>query len=448
MHQKQQGRTAQGEALPKIRLMDNQALGSTPNRSSSLRPNVLNQLAKLIPASEAAVSNCSFNSGVIRTWKVGAFPFPFGCLSLCIIVDMYVPIALVLNFIGTYLNTVRSTKTAKPQSALTLMGLLTVTLWRLTLWLSRSVTKLTPNLLAIRRCRGWQHDLHLPSQTLQRLPFGRVAPHSHHFRRCQHRGPSPDRPDGPAAGVPVPHFEQRGPRMNANSLLSDLNTRAQAITKLAATLQQLCDQRPGPMAGTQLAELLAPLAQQLDDLELMSAGTALNEQAEQANRFVCALLALLLSSRDPVSSSVLAAMLIPIISTLADAEHEVGGVSLPTPAPLAPSMKHPAQIQFDQAAMLTSSLCDVCNSNTERMLYLEMADLLRPLQVLIDQLEVCCVGTPLAEPAEQVNRYTTVLLKVIEGNQSHTEPCVISVLLAPVNDVFEAVELAQLREGV
>ncbi|ELB2790456.1 hypothetical protein QMX34_001001 [Aeromonas hydrophila] len=111
-------------------------------------------------------------------------------------------------------------------------------------------------------------------------------------------------------------------------------------------------------------------------------------------------------------------------------------------------MKHPAQIQFDQAAMLTSSLCDVCNGNTERMLYLEMADLLRPLQVLIDQLEVCCVGTPLAEPAEQVNRYTTVLLKVIEGNQSHTEPCVISVLLAPVNDVFEAVELAQLREGV
>lgn len=239
--------------------------------------------------------------------------------------------------------------------------------------------------------------------------------------------------------------------MNANpalNILDILNTRAQAITKLAATLQQLCDQRPGPMAGTQLAELLAPLAQQLDDLELMSAGTALNEQAEQANRFVCALLALLLSSRDSVSSSVLAAMLIPIISTLADAEHEVGGVSLPTPAPLAPSMKHPAQIQFDQAAMLTSSLCDVCNGNTERMLYLEMADLLRPLQVLIDQLEVCCVGTPLAEPAEQVNRYTTVLLKVIEGNQSHTEPCVISVLLAPVNNVFEAVELAQLREGV
>ncbi len=239
--------------------------------------------------------------------------------------------------------------------------------------------------------------------------------------------------------------------MNANpplNILDILNTRAQAITKLAATLQQLCDQRPGPMAGTQLAELLAPLAQQLDDLELMSAGTALNEQAEQANRFVCALLALLLSSRDPVSPSVLAAMLIPIISTLADAEHEVGGVSLPTPAPRAPSMKHPAQIQFDQAAMLTSSLCDVCNGNTERMLYLEMADLLRPLQVLLDQLEVCCVGTPLAEPAEQINRYTSVLLKVIEGNQSHTEPCVISVLLAPVNDVFEAVELAQLREGV
>ncbi|WP_287866868.1 hypothetical protein [Aeromonas sp.] len=107
-----------------------------------------------------------------------------------------------------------------------------------------------------------------------------------------------------------------------------------------------------------------------------------------------------------------------------------------------------AQALFDQAALFTSALCNVCNANTETMLYLELADLLRPLQLQLDELEVGCVRTPLAAPAERINRYLTMLLKVIEGNQSHTEPCELSVLLAPVMAEFEAVELAQLREGV
>ena len=107
-----------------------------------------------------------------------------------------------------------------------------------------------------------------------------------------------------------------------------------------------------------------------------------------------------------------------------------------------------AQALFEQAALFASALCHVCDANTETMLYLELADLLRPLQIQLDELEVGCGRTPLAAPAERINRYVTMLFKVIEGNQSHTELCELSVLLAPVMAEFEAVELAQLREGV
>ena len=107
-----------------------------------------------------------------------------------------------------------------------------------------------------------------------------------------------------------------------------------------------------------------------------------------------------------------------------------------------------AQALFEQAALFTSALCHACDANTETMLYLELSELLRPLQIQLDELEVGCVRTPLAAPSERINRYVTMLLKVIEGNQSHTEPCELSVLLAPVMAEFEAVEPAQLREGV
>ncbi len=58
-----------------------QPLGLIPNRSSSLRPKVLSQLARLIPDFRAASSNCSFSSGVIRILNCGDCPSPFGLLS-------------------------------------------------------------------------------------------------------------------------------------------------------------------------------------------------------------------------------------------------------------------------------------------------------------------------------------------------------------------------------
>lgn len=43
------------------------------------------------PSAFAAASNCAFNSGVIRIWKVGAFP-DLDWFGSRLTVDMYVPI--------------------------------------------------------------------------------------------------------------------------------------------------------------------------------------------------------------------------------------------------------------------------------------------------------------------------------------------------------------------
>lgn len=102
-----------------------QPFGSMPNRSSSLRPSVFSQLAKLIPDSAATDSNCSLSSGVIRILNCGDCPSPFGLLSRFII-DRWSPIKLILPSLGGHLITVLPTKTM-PRSAPTLTGHLTTT---------------------------------------------------------------------------------------------------------------------------------------------------------------------------------------------------------------------------------------------------------------------------------------------------------------------------------
>lgn len=88
-----------------------QPFGSIPRFFNSALPSSFNQLARLVPSPFASNSNCSFNSGGMRTWNAGAFPVPFGCLSLLTIVDMYVPIGVMFLLIGTHLITVVSKKT-------------------------------------------------------------------------------------------------------------------------------------------------------------------------------------------------------------------------------------------------------------------------------------------------------------------------------------------------
>ncbi len=122
-----------------------QPLGSMPRRFNSSRPRVLSQFPKLISEIAAAASNCAFSSGVILTWKAGAFPIPFGCLSRFIGVDMCVPISYDNFQIGTHPNIAEPIKTT-PRYCSNSPGRLTTMLLELTLWLISSLHKLTPNL--------------------------------------------------------------------------------------------------------------------------------------------------------------------------------------------------------------------------------------------------------------------------------------------------------------
>lgn len=90
-----------------------QPFGSMPSRSNSFRPSVLSQFPSVMPASDAATSNCSFNSGVSRKLNIGERPAPFGLLSL-LIVDMYRPIKLICSLIGLYPSIVGTKKTTPP----------------------------------------------------------------------------------------------------------------------------------------------------------------------------------------------------------------------------------------------------------------------------------------------------------------------------------------------
>ncbi|AFJ28567.1 hypothetical protein ACNCRD_004178 [Escherichia coli] len=88
-------------------------LGSIPRRFSSVRPNSLSQLARLMPSLCASLSNCSFSSGEIRILNCGDCPSPLGLLSR-LIVDKWSPIELAFLLLGGHLNT-RALKKAKPR---------------------------------------------------------------------------------------------------------------------------------------------------------------------------------------------------------------------------------------------------------------------------------------------------------------------------------------------
>ncbi|EKY6397617.1 host cell division inhibitor Icd-like protein [Escherichia coli] len=98
-------------------------LGSMPRRFSSVRPNSLSQLARLMPSLCASLSNCSFSSGEIRILNCGDCPSPLGLLSR-LIVDKWSPIELAFLLLGDHLNT-ETLKKAKPEGARNTNGLLT-----------------------------------------------------------------------------------------------------------------------------------------------------------------------------------------------------------------------------------------------------------------------------------------------------------------------------------
>lgn len=97
--------------------------GSMPCCKSSLRASAFSQLPRLTPSRLAASFSCWRNSGVMRIWKVGDRPSPFGVLSL-LIVDMYVRNLLLWILLCTYVITAY-VKNATPRSGGTLPRRLT-----------------------------------------------------------------------------------------------------------------------------------------------------------------------------------------------------------------------------------------------------------------------------------------------------------------------------------
>lgn len=108
----------------------NHPFGSIPCRRNSARANSFIQLPRLMPSRSAASLSCWRSSGVIRIWKVGNRPSPFGVLSR-LIVDMYVRNPLAWILLCTYVNTANIEKTT-PRTVGAVPGRLTKPLYEVT----------------------------------------------------------------------------------------------------------------------------------------------------------------------------------------------------------------------------------------------------------------------------------------------------------------------------
>ncbi|TNI47137.1 hypothetical protein [Aeromonas dhakensis] len=102
--------------------------------------------------------------------------------------------------------------------------------------------------------------------------------------------------------------------------LRPLQHKSCLLARHLTALQLLCHSRSYAERLPDLVVSLCPLACQVDELEVMSAGTPLNEPIEQANRYLCALLALLATTPNGLTSVELAPMLVPAIRLLTEAE--------------------------------------------------------------------------------------------------------------------------------
>lgn len=119
-----------------------QPFGSIPCRRNSLRANSFIQLPRLTPSRSAASLSCWRNSGVIRIWKVGDSPSPFGVLSR-LIVDMYVRNPLAWILLCTYVNTANIQKTT-PRTVGAVPGRLTKPLDEVTIMAELQSTQTRP----------------------------------------------------------------------------------------------------------------------------------------------------------------------------------------------------------------------------------------------------------------------------------------------------------------
>ncbi|WP_323878652.1 hypothetical protein [Aeromonas hydrophila] len=110
--------------------------------------------------------------------------------------------------------------------------------------------------------------------------------------------------------------------MNQQAQQLPLQRTARHLAHQLTTLQLRCNSPHIHDLPVLVDRLLAPIAQQIDELEVLSAGTALNEPLEKANRYTTTLQTLLANCPNTLTPTELAPMLSPTIRLLTEAEHK------------------------------------------------------------------------------------------------------------------------------
>ena len=110
--------------------------------------------------------------------------------------------------------------------------------------------------------------------------------------------------------------------MNQQTHLFTLKRTAGNLSYQLKELQQRCNSPHIHDLSALVERTLIPIAQQIDELEVLSAFTPLNGLLEQANRYTTDLMTLLATGSNTLTLSELAPMLSPTLRLLTEAEHK------------------------------------------------------------------------------------------------------------------------------
>lgn len=109
--------------------------------------------------------------------------------------------------------------------------------------------------------------------------------------------------------------------MSQQPTLLTLRYRARLLARQLSALQLRCHSRTYAQHLPELVvQILSPIAQQIDELEVLSAFTPLNGLLEQANRYTTDLMTFLSTGSNTLTAAELAPMLSPAIRLLTEAE--------------------------------------------------------------------------------------------------------------------------------
>ncbi|WP_323897379.1 hypothetical protein [Aeromonas allosaccharophila] len=96
--------------------------------------------------------------------------------------------------------------------------------------------------------------------------------------------------------------------------------------------------------------------------------------------------------------------------------------------------------QFIEASNLTHALYYACDTDSKYLPYSKLVTLLHPLAKQLHQLECFCTRTRWSKIAHRMNRYLSVLVEVLIGNQINVSVSNLTILLGPLIKDFRLVK--------